>query len=101
MKTCTNCGAEKPLEGFPPNRWASDGRSPWCRACANAATRAWRERNPEKAASYYQPVVHEPRECVECGGEFVPGRSDALVCGKKCRWRRKRRLRMAASSTTA
>jgi hypothetical protein len=59
--------------------------------------RLWRERNPEKAASYYTPVADKPRPCVQCGEDFVPGRSDALVCGMKCRWRRDRRLRKAAA----
>ena len=30
----------------------SGGEVAWCRGCHNEATRAWRERNPEKAASY-------------------------------------------------
>jgi hypothetical protein len=96
VKRCTNCDAEKPLDGFPPSKKTRDRRSSWCRSCVNASVRAWRERNPEKVASYYQPVVHEPRLCSECGGECVPGRSDALVCSQTCRWRRSRRLMEAA-----
>jgi hypothetical protein len=96
MKRCTSCGSDKPLEGFPPAKQTSDGRSSWCRVCVNASVRTWRERNPEKVAGYYRPVVHDARECVECGESFVPRRSDALVCCQLCRWRRSRRQRKAA-----
>jgi hypothetical protein len=65
--------------------------------CVNASVREWRERNPGKVVGYYKPVVHEARECVECVPQFVPGRSDALVCSKRGRWRRDHRLRKAAA----
>jgi hypothetical protein len=93
VKRCTHCGGEKPLDGFPPSKRTSDGRSSWCRVCVNASVRVWRERNRERVAAYYRRVVHEPRACIQCGESFVPGRSDALVCSTVCRWRRDRKLK--------
>jgi hypothetical protein len=97
-KRCSKCGKTGRLDGFPPNSKMRDGRSSWCRGCHNAAVREWRERNPANAASYYTPVVHEPRPCAECGELFVPERSDTLVCKDLCRWRRSRRQRNEAAA---
>jgi hypothetical protein len=85
----------KPLDGFPPSRQTRDGRSSWCRGCANAKTREWRDQNPERVAAYAvaRRVAHGPRECVECGEDFTPNRSDRIVCSTSCRWARKRRLK--------
>jgi hypothetical protein len=49
VKQCTRCNDTKPLDAFPPRRTTRDGRDSHCRACANAATRAWRAANPETA----------------------------------------------------
>ena len=51
VKTCTKCGETKQASEFRPGR-CRDGLSSWCSACHNAATRAWRERNPEYVAAY-------------------------------------------------
>ena len=96
-KVCRKCGTRDELDEFPPNPRVSDGRSSWCRRCHNDATAAWREANRDKV-NYNTPerrVKHEPRPCVECGEQFVPRRSDALVCSKRCQWARSRRQRKA------
>jgi len=36
MKTCTKCGAEKPLEHFAKRKKSKDGLGYWCKACINA-----------------------------------------------------------------
>lgn len=46
-------------------------------------------------------VVHMPRPCVECGGEFTPSRSDRIVCSTSCRWKRKRRLKREREAVAA
>jgi hypothetical protein len=97
----TGFEAVRGVGGSPP---ASDGgllRVPTgaraCRRCINAVVQRRREENPEKAASYNlaRRVKHEPRPCIECGEQFVPGCSDTLVCKDLCRWRRSRRQRNA------
>jgi len=55
MKTCSKCGAEKPVAAFSRDRSKPDGRYPRCKAC-NAATKerraaygqAWRLLHPER-----------------------------------------------------
>lgn len=39
-KTCSTCGATKPLSEFSPNRLMRDGHLNRCRECCNAAHRA-------------------------------------------------------------
>ncbi|MBS1674525.1 MAG: HNH endonuclease [Actinobacteria bacterium] len=43
-KTCTKCGATKPLDAFYRNAQSADGRHPQCKACRSAALVAYRER---------------------------------------------------------
>lgn len=31
VKTCTKCGATKPVEAFPRDKTRKDGRHPWCK----------------------------------------------------------------------
>lgn len=63
-------------------------------------TRRWRIENPEKVAAYNaarreayreQHAAEQQRTCTECGTEFE-GRSDRLVCSRKCKDRRYKRL---------
>lgn len=95
-RRCSNCSAWLPLEAFPVNRRRHLGRSSWCRECARAATRDWRNRNPgyqvaynaERRAAYRAENPLTERACVVCGRPFVK-RPNALVCGPRCRERRK------------
>jgi hypothetical protein len=50
-KRCSRCGVWKQAADFPPDRKPRSGLSSWCRACHNAAVRAWRERNADVAPS--------------------------------------------------
>jgi hypothetical protein len=83
-----------PLEAFPANRSTFRGRGSRCQECAREATRDWRDRhreeiNAERRRAYRLAHPLRERPCVVCGTPFV-GRPDALVCSKRCRWRRKR-----------
>lgn len=47
MKTCRDCGVEKPLTEFPGRR--KDGYiHSYCKPCNNARGQAWRMANPER-----------------------------------------------------
>jgi len=53
LRTCTKCGAVKPLEEFRLRTDRPNGqRHSWCKACqaerARRNTKRWRKRNPEK-----------------------------------------------------
>lgn len=61
--SCTKCGEWKSFDDFPPNPRKSNGLGSHCRVCSRAAHRdwrarnpgyekAWRERNPERAAAH-------------------------------------------------
>lgn len=45
MKRCSSCLVEKPESEFSKNRSRSDGLAHYCKECANAALRQWRENN--------------------------------------------------------
>jgi len=49
-KACRDCQTLKPLTAFGPHRNRADHRSPYCRECASAYMRRWREENPEAHA---------------------------------------------------
>jgi predicted nucleic acid-binding Zn ribbon protein len=92
-KRCPNCSDWLPLEAFSSNRRAHLGRSSWCRDCARAATRDWRERNRNQENAQRRqryrddhPLIERP--CVVCGRPFAK-RPDAIVCGEECRRERK------------
>lgn len=50
MKKCTKCGETKPRTDFnnSSSKKCKDGKFFWCRVCAAAANKAWRDRNAEK-----------------------------------------------------
>lgn len=48
-KTCNKCGISKPLTDFHKLKTVKDGRKGDCAKCCNAASRKWRQENPETA----------------------------------------------------
>jgi hypothetical protein len=78
--TCRGCGGEFVYESTTRPRL-------YCFACSPA-----RGEDPE-GYNRARRVVHAPRACVECGGEFTPNRAGRLVCSDRCGWARKRRLK--------
>jgi hypothetical protein len=95
---CVGCGElfERPVGRGRPRLYCPVCVPPVGLVGMAEAARRWRELNPDAVEGYNEArrVVHAPRPCSECGGEFTPGRRDALVCSKRCRWRRSRRLQM-------
>lgn len=51
-KTCTRCGEEKPLSVFAKDPRRSDGRQGFCKVCANAHSKVWREGHREHAKQW-------------------------------------------------
>lgn len=60
-KTCSACGRRKTLDDFPADSRHADGRASRCRACAVAATRAWREENRKKHLAYHRAWMRQKR----------------------------------------
>lgn len=48
-KRCPICGETKVLDEFPRDRREKDGHFTYCKPCSAARSKAYRERNPEKA----------------------------------------------------
>ncbi len=91
-KRCAHCGENYPAAAFLSNKRSADGLSSWCRTCHNEATRRWRVENPERVAAE-KAARRRPRVelCVECHAVFE-GRTRQLVCGRRCKDARYRRL---------
>ena len=70
VKACTKCKEEKPADDFSIR---TNGRlSSWCRACNNAATTSWREKNrPADAPRLPAPVNRRTTEITRKSGEKV------------------------------
>ena len=85
VKTCTACGAVKPLTDFTVDRHRPDGRRACCRTCWTAKARIWRQlRGPEyaraQARKYYQHHRAERRAAqaayiarLKAAGKPIPG----------------------------
>jgi hypothetical protein len=61
-KRCWACGETKPVEAFNRNRSRHDGRQTRCRACENAAGRAWKAAHRESMKAYSRQYYHEHRD---------------------------------------
>lgn len=48
VKTCGECGYEKPVDQFPKNYRMANGRLNRCKTCEYERIRQWRIRNPER-----------------------------------------------------
>jgi predicted nucleic acid-binding Zn ribbon protein len=100
---CCRCLDYRPIEDFRPNPNTSTGLDSWCRSCHITADREWREKNSEYVQEYNERRRREYREqhprrvrpCAVCGKPMSRA-PQALVCGERCRSRRKYEQRKAA-----
>lgn len=53
-KKCGRCQVSKPLSDFHTNKSVRDGRTNYCKACANEAAREWYKKNKSKALANAQ-----------------------------------------------
>lgn len=88
-KRCTRCQEWLPFSAFRPNRRVKSGWSSWCKDCQREAVRKWKAENP--AYTERRRIPPARLTCSECGVAFE-GRKDRLVCSRKCRDARYRRL---------
>lgn len=66
FKTCTKCEKSLPLSNFSVNRKAKDNLHPYCKACASAYGKEWRESNRARRLEYMREwhqanLEHETR----------------------------------------
>lgn len=97
LKTCRDCGVDKPLSGFWRNRKSPDGRALYCIACFSDRNRASATRRAAAAGRTHR--VREPRPpgigedesfCPSCKQvlpltAFVRNRSTSSGYGSYCR----------------
>jgi chromatin segregation and condensation protein Rec8/ScpA/Scc1 (kleisin family) len=65
MKTCTKCGAEKPLSEFHKHKKGKGGLNAWCKSCINEYGRKRHEENREKMKERNRKYYEENREKVK------------------------------------
>ena len=93
---CSGCGEAKPLEAFNSSRRVVDGFAWWCRDCQREAQRFWRLGHRDAVEAYNVGRRVGPRwvKCSECDEVFVR-RSNQVVCSRRCKDRRYRRLHVS------
>jgi len=88
MKTCSKCGETKPLADFHKKRTSKDGHNSQCKACNTAASVAWQQANPEKAAKrkldWYRRNKQDVDQRVNAWMSANPERASEI----KRRWRK-------------
>lgn len=52
LKVCVDCNESKPAAQFSKNRNSKDGLNSYCKPCASARYKLWREQNQEKRSAY-------------------------------------------------
>jgi len=62
VKTCRDCGIDKPLDQFYANRGSRDGHRPECKSCNLAARRAKYAENPRPYIDRVLKWQHENRD---------------------------------------
>ncbi len=105
VKRCSRCRQMLPAENFHPNSRMKTGLNSWCKTCALERTREWRAANPDYVEAVNAArrlaacgdergvrVAGVMRRCVECDQEFRAFRSTAMLCSRKCKDARYRRL---------
>lgn len=89
MKTCLKCKTPLPREMFTRDSQRKDGLNPYCRNCTRAASKAYDQKNPEKAkargAAWYQANQEKHARRVKQWLVDNPGKA-AEYCA---RWREK------------
>ncbi len=84
MKTCSRCGATKPLDGFHNEKVRKDGLNPWCKPCVLTYNKERYAANPDSGrCSRYRrlygiTVADYDRMFDEQGGV-------CLICQTPCR----------------
>ncbi len=97
-KRCPHCRRWLPFEAFNKNKRMKSGLSSWCRECHVAATKRWRNANPEliRWMNERRRLGERERQCVDCQGVFAYKHASAVRC-PDCRRRRKLEQRRAVA----
>lgn len=76
-KRCTKCGTVKPLDDFPRERRATDGRQSYCKACDLAKNRAWRRANRRREAARHRRWREDHPEYMAAAQKLYPEKHNA------------------------
>jgi 5-methylcytosine-specific restriction endonuclease McrA len=96
LKTCCDCGVEKPLEDFPGNKGHKDGLSARCRACNSLAATTWLREHPD-AASSIRAKYRTSAKFKTTEAAYKARNRERLRIGKLAHKRRRRALVMGTS----
>lgn len=56
-KQCSRCSETKPLEQFPPDKRARDGRASHCRVCQGKAKKAWTDKQSKNPSARKERIA--------------------------------------------
>ena len=74
MKTCIDCGEEKPLDDFHGHKKAKDGKHSYCKECAYTRRREWdMQRLYGISIARYEEMLAEQHGRCACCGTTKPG----------------------------
>lgn len=73
LKTCRDCGKEKPLSEFGLVSRASDGRRPYCKECGRAAEDTRRIAKGWVCSDCGVPIKSNSTRCKKCSGKSRSG----------------------------
>ena len=61
IKFCPKCDRDLPAEQFAKNASRPDGRAGWCKPCARASIKQWKQTNPQLVAEHNK-IYYENRK---------------------------------------
>ncbi len=103
MKTCTKCGAEKPLSDFNKNRCIPGGYEYQCKECRRAWYRANYRKNPEHRARILRWQAENPERLAAIRSRHAPRKKVSRLKWNKenhprltAKWRLRRAARREA-----
>ena len=88
MKTCTKCGAEKPLLEFNKSKSSKDGLSYQCKLCAKTSASNWYEDNKESAKHIRKKYYDENIDKIKEYQKIWRAKNKEILDVKKTEWRK-------------
>lgn len=86
-RLCPRCMETKPKDQFGRSSSRNDGLRVWCKPCHNAANKAWRTKNPDKASSAVKAWQKRNPDKVKAKFAAYVNRHPGRMAEHVARWR--------------